>query len=193
MKAPPTTKNKAAKKKYDGDGRTSDDEFLESLKEPNREYTVEELEQLQKRADLQREETKLNMVSEFIGANGDRQSLNNINLVTKEEFFDYSFRLHNRLELLSKSEFYPEFLDNLLNGLTKPISCDAAKRLSAKLQTILSDKQKEESDKRSSKSSVKKTVKQQVVERRTDYDSFGGEGINALDINEKYDEDNDFM
>jgi len=134
------------------------------------------------------------MVSDFIGANSDRQSLDNINLVSKEEFLDYSFRLHNRLELLSKTEFYPEFLDHLLNGLTKSMSHDAVKQMSTTLQTILSRKQKEESDKRTPKIAGKKSVKPQLkAERRTDYDSFGGEGINTADINEEYDQDNDFM
>lgn len=190
MKAPPTTKNKANKKKFDDHG--SDEEFLESLKEPNRQYTAEELEELGKRAELQKEALKLNMASDFIGTGGERNSLDNINLVTKEEFLDYSFRLYNRLELVSKSEFYPEFLDHLLNGLTKSMSADAVKRMSATLNPILLRKQTEERDKKGSK--PKKAVKPQLKpDRKAEYDSFVGDGITAVDAEPDYDEDNDFM
>ncbi len=191
VKAPPTTKNKLSKKKYVGDD-DNDDEFLESLKEPDRVYTAEELDELKKRAELQKEELKLNMASDFIGTGGERHSLDNINLVTKEEFIDYSFRLYNRLELLSKSEFYPEFLDHLLNGLTKSMSVDGVKRLSATVNGIAVRKHNEEREKRIVK--PKKTTKPQLkAERNSEYDSFVGDGITEVENNPEYDEDNDFM
>lgn len=191
VKAPPTAKNKQTKKKYAGDDRGSDEEFLESLKEPDRVYTPEELDELRKRAELQKEELKLNMASDFIGATGERHSLDNLNLVTKEEFLDYSFRLYNRLELLSKSEFYPEFLDNLLNGLTKSMSVDGVKRISSTLHGILLRKQNEEREK---KIKPKKVVKPQLrADRKTEFDSFVGDGITEADVDHEYDEDNDFM
>jgi hypothetical protein len=177
------------KKTYAGDKNPTDEEFLESLKEPDREYTLEELEELRKRAELQKEEIKLNMVSDFIGAGGDLHSLDNINLVTKDEFFDYSFRLYNRLELLSKSEFYPEFLDHLLNGLTKSMSVDSVKRTSTTLHNILLRKQNEEREKKQ-----KKPVKPQLKPvRPNEYDSFVGDGITSVNVDPEYDEDNDFM
>ena len=178
------------KKKYEG---ANDDEFLESLKEPDRVYTAEELEELQKRAELQKEELKLNMASDFVGTSGERHSLDNINLISKDEFFDYSFRLYNRLELLSKSEFYPEFLDNLLTGLTKSMSADGVKRASATLNAIFLRKQNEEREKRPT-GKTKKPVKPQLkAERNSEYDSFVGEGITEVDNTAEYDEDNDFM
>ena len=193
VKAPPTTKNKASKKKFTGDDHVSDDEFLESLKEPDRIYTPEELDALKKRSDLHKEELKLNMVSDFVGTTGERHSLDNLNLISKEEFTDYSFRLYNRLELLSKSEFYPEFLDHLLNGLSKPLSVDAVKRMSITLQAILLRKQNEDREKRA-KNKAKKTVKPQLkADRRAVLDSFVGDGINSVDADPEYDEDNDFM
>jgi len=88
------------------------------------------------------------MASDLIGTSSERHSLDNVNLISKEEFLDYSFHLYNRLELLSKSEFYPEFLDNLLTGLTKSMSIDGVKRMSATLHATLLRKQKEEHDKR---------------------------------------------
>lgn len=191
MKAPPTTKNKQAKKKYAGDEAGGDEEFLESLKEPDRIYTPEELDELRKRAELQKEELKLNMASDFIDATGERHSLDNLNLVTKEEFIDYSFRLYNRLELLSKSEFYPEFLDNLLSGLTKSMSVDGVKRVSTTLHGVLLRKQNEEREK---KTKTKKPVKPQLrPDRKAEYDSFVGDGIDTADVEQGYDEDNDFM
>jgi len=193
VKAPPTTKNKLNKKKYVADEATNDEEFLESLKEPNREYTAEELEELRKRAELQKEELKLTMASDFIGAGGERNSLDNINLITKEEFLDYSFRLYNRLELLSKSEFYPEFLDHLLNGLTKSMSVDGVKRVSGTLHTILIRKQNEERQEKLSKSAKKPVKPQLKADRRAEYDSFVGDGITGVDADPEYDEDNDFM
>ncbi|CAF2317016.1 unnamed protein product [Rotaria sp. Silwood2] len=193
VKAPSTTKNKQIKKKYTGDERTSDDEFLESLKEPDRQYTPEELDELRKRAELQKEEVKLKMATDFIGTGGELHSLDNVNLVTKDEFLDYSFRLYNRLELLSKSEFYKEFLDDLVNGLTKPISLDGVKHMQATLQAISLRKQNEEREKKL-KPKAKKTVKPQLVaDLRNEMESFVSEGINNVDINEEYDEDNDFM
>ncbi|CAF0758988.1 unnamed protein product [Adineta steineri] len=191
--APPTTKNKLAKKKFLGDGRNSDEELLESLKEPDRHYTPEELEEFSRRADLRKEELKLNMASDFVGTSGERHSLDNLNLVTKEEFLDYSFRLYNRLELLSKSEFYPDFLDHLLNGLTKSMSLDGVKRISTTLQAILVRKQNDERD-RKSKTKAKKPVKPQLkADRNPEYDSFVGEGITTAAADPEYDEDNDFM
>ena len=192
VKAPPTTKNKLSKKKFAGDDDGNDEDFLESLKEPNRVYTAEELEELKKRADLQKEELKLNMASDFIGTGGERHSLDNINLISKEEFLDYSFRLYNRLDLLSKSEFYAEFLESLLTGLTKSMSVDGVKRLQTTVHGILLQKQNEERDKRTGK--TKKTVKPQLkAERNSEYDSFVGEGITGVDNVPEYDEDNDFM
>ena len=190
MKAPATSKNKLTKKKYDAN---DDEEFLESLKEPDRKYTEEELDELRKRAEIHKEEVKLNMAADFLNPNGERQSLDNINLVSKEEFLDYSFRLFNRLELLSKSEFYPEFLDNLLIGLTKPLSADAVKRLSATLQATQLRKQNDERDKKA-KAKAKKTTKPQLkADRKAEFDSFVGDGIASAGADPEYDEDNDFM
>jgi hypothetical protein len=192
-KAPPTSKNKLNKKKFIADGRISDEEFLESLKEPDRHYTPEELEEFAKRSELRKDELKLNMAAELVGTRGERQSLDNINLVSKEEFEDYSFRLYNRLEILSKSEFYPEFLDHLLTGLTKTMPLDNVKRMSTTLQTILSRKQTEDREKKS-KTKAKKPVKPQLkADRKAEFDSFVGEGISNVDINAEYDEENDFM
>ncbi|CAF1184291.1 unnamed protein product [Rotaria sordida] len=193
VKAPPTTKNKVTKKKYTGDGRTSDEEFLESLKEPDRQYTPEELDELRKRAELQQEELKLKMATDFIGTSGERHSLDNVNLITKDEFLDYSFRLYNRLELLSKSEYYIEFLDDLLNGLTKSMALDNIKHIQSTLQGVLLHKQNDERE-RKLKTKVKKPVKPQLkADRRNEMDSFVGDGINNVDGDEEYDEDNDFM
>jgi hypothetical protein len=131
------------------------------------------------------------MASDFVGTSSERHSLDNINLITKDEFLDYSFRLYNRLELLSKSEFYPEFLDHLLNGLTKSMSADGVKRMSTTLHSILLRKQKE---RESNSTKAKKAVKPQLkADRRTDFDSFAGEDIAGADMREEYDEDNDFM
>ncbi|CAF1642922.1 unnamed protein product [Rotaria magnacalcarata] len=188
-KAPATSKNKQVKKKYLGDGGTSDDEFFESLKEADRVYTAEELDELRKRADLQKEEVKLKMATDFIGTSGEKDSLDNVNLVNKEEFLNYSFRLYNRLELLSKSEFYTEFLDDLLTGLAKPLSLEAVKHMSARLQAIVLRKQNEKKN-----STTKKSVKPQLkADRRNELDSFVGDGIVSVDVDPGYDEDNDFM
>ncbi|UJR25444.1 hypothetical protein I4U23_006791 [Adineta vaga] len=193
VKAPPTTKNRMSKKKFIGDERTSDDELLESLKEPDRQYTAEELEEFNKRSELRKEELKLNMASDFLGASGERNSLDNINLVTKQEFLDYSFRLYNRLDLLSKSEYYQEFLDNLLNGLAQSMPLDNVKRMSTTVQGILSERLQQEREQKA-KSKAKKTVKPQLkADRKAEYDSFVGDGITGADVDAEYDEDNDFM
>lgn len=129
------------------------------------------------------------MATDFIGTGGEKNSLDNINLVTKEEFLDYSFRLYNRLEILSKSEFYSDFLSDLLTGLTKPMSLDAVKRLSSTLQTVVTRKQEEKK-----KTATKKPIKPQLkADRRNEMDSFVGDGIVSVDADAEYDEDNDFM
>ena len=129
------------------------------------------------------------MASDFVGASGERNSLDNVNLLKKEEFLDYSFRLYNRLELLSKSEFYPEFIDHLLNGLTKTMSVENVKRMSTTINAILVQKQNEKKGVK-----PKKPVKPQLkADRKNEYDSFAGEGITGVDNDPEYDEDNDFM
>lgn len=190
MKAPATSKNKLTKKKYEAN---EDTEFLESLKEPNREYTKEELDELEKRAEIHKEELKLNMAADLLNPSGERQTLDNINLVSREEFLDYSFRLYNRLELLAKSEFYLEFLEHLLNGLTKPLSSENIKRLSATLQATQLRRQNDEREKKA-KAKPKKANKPQLkTVKNNDYDSFSGGGIASADVDPEYDEDNDFM
>lgn len=192
MKAAPTTKNKP-KKKFAGEDRDSDEELRESLREPDRMYTAEELEEFNKRAELRKEELKLNMASDFIGTSGERNSLDNVNLVSKEEFVDYSFRLYNRLNLLSKSEYYQEFLDHLLNGLAQSMSLDGVKRMSTTVQGILTERQKKEREQKG-KTNVKKPAKPQLkADRRSDYESFVGDELASNVVEAEYDEDNDFM
>ena len=133
------------------------------------------------------------MASDFVGTSSEHYSLDNVNLVTKDEFLDYSFRLYNRLENLSKSEFYPEFLDDLLTGLTKPMSLEGIKRLSIILQTVLLRKQNDERQRKLAAKTKKSFKPQLKTERPSEYDSFIGEGITTLDIDVQHDEDIDFM
>lgn len=191
VKAASSTKTKLSKKKY-GDELNDDEDFLQSLKEPDRVYTAEELDELKKRADLQRDDTNYRMVSDFISAGGEK-SLDNINLVTEEEFRDYSFRLHNRLQLLSKSEHYLGFIEEIISGLTKTMNADQVKRMSNTLQVIYAGKQTEEREKKA-KPKTKKVIKPQLnQDKKSDYDSFAGEGIVSVEVEAEYDEDNDFM
>ena len=166
---------------------------MNSLKEPDREYTAEELEELRKRAEIQKEELKLNMVTEFMEGSNQRKSLNDINLKTKEELLDYSFRLYNRLEILSKTEFYTEFIEHLLTGLTKNMTVDGIKRMSNTTQVIFAQKQNEEREKKN-KNKPKKAVKTQFnADSKSEYDSFFGEGVTKTEVEDRYDVDNDFM
>jgi hypothetical protein len=132
------------------------------------------------------------MVTELVDKDGQHVSLDNLNLVTRDEFLNYSLHLYNHLAIVSKSEFYPEFIDNLLEGLTKSMSIDGVKRLQATLQAILIRRQSEEREKKS-KSKTKKQVKPQLkTGRRTDYGAFGDEEENDFDQDVDYDDD-DFM
>jgi len=132
------------------------------------------------------------MVTELVDEDGQHVSLDNLNLVTRDEFLNYSLHLYNHLAIVSKSEFYPEFIDNLLEGLTKSMSIDGVKRLQATLQAILIRRQSEEREKKS-KSKTKKQVKPQLkTGRRTDYGAFGDEEENDFDQDVDYDDD-DFM
>ena len=123
-------------------------------------------------------------------ANAERFSLDNTTLINREEFLNYSQSLSNRLEGVSKSEFYPDFIDHFLNGLSKSLSCDDIKRLTSTLQVIMLRKQSDEREKKS-KAKAKKSAKPQLkTGRRTEFAAFG-EGADQ-DVDEDYD-DEDFM
>jgi hypothetical protein len=126
-----------------------------------------------------------------VNKNDERQSLDNLNLITREEFLNYSLRLHNHLDIVSKSEFYPDFIDHFLNGITKSMSIDGIKRLSGTLQAITLRKQSEEREKKS-KSKPKKQAKPQLKPvRQTDYGAFGDDVDNDFD-QDVDDDDDDF-
>jgi len=161
-KAPPTTKNKASKKKYNDEDDSS--------------KTAQQSE-------------KTNQISETVDKTGPRQSLDNLNLLTRDEFLDYSLRLSNHLENVSKSEFYPEFMENFLNGITNPLSLDAVKRLSTTLQTILIRKQSDEREKKSKAKSKKPAKPQLKAVKQSDFGAFGGDD----DYDQDDDYDDDFM
>jgi hypothetical protein len=132
------------------------------------------------------------MAAELVDKNGQRQSLDDLSLLTRDEFLNYSLRLYNHLEIVSQSEFYPEFIDHFLDGITKSMSIDGVKRLSATLQAIFLRKQSEEREKKA-KSKTKKQVKPRLTTgRRTDYGAFGDVGGNDFDEDADYDEE-DFI
>lgn len=193
-KASTTGKNKASKKKYGGDERNDDQDFLESLKEPNRVYTEEELDDLRKKAELKKEESILMMNQEMFNVSGKEKSLDDINLNTKEDILDYSFRLYNRLSILSKTDYYLEFLDQLLTGLTKDMNIENVKKVTTKLSSIMSEKQSEEREKKN-KLKVKKTTKPLMTnDTKSEYDTFLGDAATpAQKPDDAYDMDNDFM
>ncbi|CAF2425462.1 unnamed protein product [Rotaria sp. Silwood2] len=181
-----TTKNKTSKKKFND--HEESDKIL--IKEPDGEYTPEELDNIQKKGELQKEQDKLDMVSELIEKNGEHHTLDDLNLLTREEFLNYSFRLYNRLETLSTSEFYIDFIDHFLNGITKSMSVENIKHLQATLQAIYLRKQSEERE-RKAKSKTKKQNKPQLkTGRRADYGAFGDE---ADDFEQDVDYDDEFM
>lgn len=183
-KAPTTTKNKASKKKY-----TDEDDSEKIIEQSDANYTPEQLDQIQKKGELKQEHDKLDMVSELVDKNGERQSLDNLNLITREEFLNYSLRLHNHLDIVSKSEFYPEFIEHFLTGITKSMSTDGVKRLSSTLQVITLRKQSEEREKKSKSKSKNKAKPQLKPVRQTDYGAFG---VDVDDQDVDYDDD-DFM
>ncbi|CAF0852290.1 unnamed protein product [Rotaria sordida] len=156
------------------------------IKEPDGDYTPEELDEIQKKGELQKEQDKLNMASELVENNDEYHTLDDFNLLTKEEFLNYSFRLHNRLETLSKSEFYTEFIDHFLNGITKSMSIENIKHLQATLQAIYLRKQSEEREKKAKSKTKKQNKPKLTTGRRADYGAFGVEG------DQDYDQDNDF-
>lgn len=183
MKPAAATKSKTTKKK------THEHEKI--IKEPDGDYTPEEMDEILKRREIQVEQDKLDMAAELVESNGEHLSLDHLTLVTKEEFLNYSFRLNHRLEHLSKSEFYPEFVENFINGITKSMSIDGVKRLQATLQAIYLRKQSDEREKKS-KSKAKKQAKPQLkTGRRVDYGAFGEEEQD-FDQDVDYDDD-DFM
>ena len=51
-------------------------------------------------------------------------SLDDILLTTREQMLDYSVRLTNHLQPLLSNEYYPDFLDQFLNGIAKSMSVD---------------------------------------------------------------------
>jgi len=187
VKAPGTTKNKASKKKF-----ADEEDSPKIVQQPEGNFTPEELDEMQTKEELNKEQDKLDMVSELVDKNGERQSLDNLNLINRDEFLNYSLRLSNHLDIVSKSEFYPEFIDHFLNGITASISTEGVKRLASTLQVITLRKQSEEKEKKA-KAKTKKQAKPQLKTiRRTDYGAFGAEGDAELDREGDYD-DEDFM
>ncbi|CAF0730813.1 unnamed protein product [Didymodactylos carnosus] len=177
-----TTKNKTKKKQIAGD---SDDDLV---REPERIYTADELAEISKRNELSREESKLKMVNEFVSG-GDKYSLDDTNLLTKEDFTNYSFRLYNRLNLLAKSEHYLDFLDKLLFGLSEPLSIDQTRHLTTTLQGIQSKKLSEDRE-RKFKLKKNKVAKPQLRAERTELELYGGDGVV---VGGDDDDDIDFM
>lgn len=124
------------------------------------------------------------MITELLEKDGEHKSLDNLNLLAREEFLNYSFRLATRLEPLSKSEFYSEFLDNFLTGITKSMSIYDVEHLQATLKAAQLRKQSDEREKKA-KAKAKKNAKPQLkAVRRVNYDDFG-------DDDDDYDEDTD--
>ena len=145
---------------------------------------------MEKKSELQQEHDKLNMAAELVDKDGPRQSLDNMNLISRDEFLNYSLRLSNHLDVVSKSEFYPDFLENFLDGITKSMSVDGVKHLASTLQVITIRKQGEERE-RKAKSKTKKQARPQLkAVRQTDYGAFGNDEDQDFDHDDDYE---DFM
>jgi proline dehydrogenase len=127
-----------------------------------------------------------------VGKNTERQSLDNMSLLTRKEFLDYSERLSNHLDAISKSEFYPDLVENFLNGITNSMSVEDVKRLATALQVITIRKQGEEREKKSKAKSKKSAKPQLKAVRQSDYGAFGADAVNDFDQDVDYD-DEDFM
>ncbi|CAF1037626.1 unnamed protein product [Rotaria sp. Silwood1] len=181
-----TTKNKINKKKL----HDHEESNKVLIKEPDGDYTPEELDNIQKKGELQQEQDKLDMVSELVEKDGEHHTLDDLNLLTKEEFLNYSFRLYNRLETLSKSEFYTDFIDHFINGITKSMSIENIKHLQATLQAIYLRKQSEEREKKAKSKTKKQNKPQLKTGRRADFGAFGDE---EDDFEQDADYEDDFM
>ena len=145
---------------------------------------------MEKKGELQREHEKLNMATELVEKDGPRQSLDNLNLISRDEFLNYSLRLSNHLDVVSKSEFYPDFVEHFLNGITQSMSVDGVKRLASALQVITIRKQGEERE-RKSKAKTKKQARPQLkAVRQSDYGAFGNDEDHEYEQDDDYD---DFM
>lgn len=124
------------------------------------------------------------MAAELIDENGQLRSLDDMNLYTRDEFLNYSLRLSHKLGFVSDSKFFPDFIENFLNGVTNSMSTDGVKRLQATLQAITIRKESEEREKKAKLKPKKHNKPQLRTGRQSDYGAFGDEG--------DYDQDNDF-
>lgn len=186
IKASSTTKSKSSNKNH-GDN----DEYQKTLKQSDGNYTTERFDENQNTNTIRETDPK-NMVSESVDMEGKHFSLDNLNLLKQEEFHDYSLHLCNRLETLSKSEFYPDFIENFLDGITKSMSIDGVKRLQTTLQTIFLRKQSDEREKKAKSKSKKYAKPQLKTVRRVDYGAFEVADDNDFDHDVDYDDD-DFI
>lgn len=148
------------------------------------------MDKMEKKGELQKEHEKLNMAAELVDKDGPRQSLDNLNLISRDEFLNYSLRLSNHLDVVSKSEFYPDFLENFLDGITKSMSVDGVKRLHSTLQVISIRKQGEERERKSKSKSKKQARPQLKPVRQSDFGAFGNDDEQDFDQDDDYD---DFM
>lgn len=157
------------------------------IHEPQGDFTPEQMDQMEQKEELQKEHDKINMAAELVTKDGPHQSLDNMNLINRDEFLNYSQLLSSHLDILGKSEFYPDFLEHFLNGITQSMSTESVKHLTTTLQTIIIRKQGEERE-RKSKAKTKKAAKPQLKTiRRTDYGAFGGD-----DDEQDFDPDDDY-
>ncbi|UJR23459.1 hypothetical protein I4U23_026461 [Adineta vaga] len=180
----PKVTAKSSKKKSDDSQKT--------IKQPDGDYTPDELDTIKQKEELKAEHDKLNMASDLVDPDGKHRSLDNLDLYTKDEFLNYSTRLYNHLKIVSNSEFYPDFIDNFLQGLAKSMSNEGVQRLSTTLQAITLRKQSDEREKKAKAKTKKQTKPQLRTGRQSDYGAFAvAAGDNDYD-NDDYD-DEDFM
>ncbi|CAF0750472.1 unnamed protein product [Adineta steineri] len=178
---PKAAKSTSSKKKVN-----AGDESQKIIKQPDGDYTPEELDQIRAKEEIKEEQEKLTEVEELVDENGKVRSLDDLDLIKKSEFLNYSLRLASRLEVVSNSEFYTDFIDNFLTGITNSMSVDGVKRLTTTLQTINIRKQGEERERKAKAKAKNKAKPQLKAIKQSDYKGFGA------DVGHDYDQDNDY-
>ena len=162
------------------------DESRKSEKQPDKSHKLEEPNKIQQADQLD----KSDMGSQLVNKTDEHRSLDDLHLFKREDFLDYSLRLSNRLENVSKSEFYPDFMENFLSGITQSMSIDSVKRLQATLQATYLRKQSEEREKKAKAKSKKYAKPQLRTVRRVDYEAFE---VDDDDFDQDVDYDDDFI
>ncbi|KAI8903137.1 eukaryotic translation initiation factor 3 subunit J [Gorgonomyces haynaldii] len=149
---------------------------LEKTKEP----VETELERKQRLRNTELESDLENAKTLFAGLDtndkAQKESLLERVPTNQKEFTDYLKHLNKHFEQFESSPHYQLFADGLLRQLVAPLNLDDTRKLSASLNAIINEKQKQLKDPKK-----KKNAKKTLAVERSEVASYGHENLDDFD------------